>query len=225
MAQYGGWTGKILRVNLTTGAISSEDTIAKGYKDFVGAEGFGMKVMWDEVPAGTHPYSPANKLIMGAGPFSGTGIPLAGRVNYTSLLPDSPFFGVGSGHGSGHWSSNLKFAGWDSVIVEGRAKDPVWICIDNGNVSIRDARALWGTGIYRTNAQIMEEMGSECASVAAIGQAGENLFGPAMILTDRSGAGSLGSIMGSTSERSRSTRSRVTGSDGAVVGCTERRTT
>ena len=124
MAQYGGWTGKILRVNLTTGAISSEDTIAKGYKDFVGAEGFGMKVMWDEVPAGTHPYSPANKLIMGAGPFSGTGIPLAGRVNYTSLLPDSPFFGVGSGHGSGHWSSNLKFACWDSVIVEGRAKDP-----------------------------------------------------------------------------------------------------
>ena len=216
MPNYGGWTGKILRVNLTTGKISSEDTIAGGYKDFVGAEGFGIKVMWDEVPAGTHPFSPENKLIMGAGPFNGTGVPHAGRVNYTSLLPDSPFYGVGSGHGSGHWSSNLKFAGWDSVIVEGKAEYPVWICIDNQNVSIRDARALWGTGIYRTTAQIMEEMGSNCASVAAIGQAGENLFGPAMILTDRSGAGSLGAIMGSKNLKAVG----VTGTGSVPIACT-----
>lgn len=215
MPKYGGWTGKILRVNLTTGKISSEDTFAK-YKDFLGAEGFGFKMIWDEVPAGTHPYAPENKILCGSGPFNGTGIPHAGRVTYTSLLPDSPFFGVGSGHGSGHWAANLKFAGWDSVIVEGKASKPVWICIQDENVSIRDAGKLWGNGIYRTNAAIMEEIGSECASVAAIGQAGENLFGPAMILTDRSGAGSLGAIFGSKNLKAIGVR----GTGSVKVACT-----
>src|SRR5512141_2857195 len=160
MAKYGGWTGKSLRVNLTTGKISSEDTFTK-WKDFLGAEGFGIKMIWDEVPVGTHPYAPENKILCGAGPFTGTGIPHVGRVTYTSLLPDSPFYGVGSGHGSGHWAANLKFAGWDAVIVEGKAAKPVWISILDDNVTIRDASKLWGNGIYRTNAVIMEELGSE----------------------------------------------------------------
>lgn len=215
MAKYGGWTGKILRVNLTTGKISSEDTFAK-YMQFLGAEGFGIKVMWDEVPAGTHPYAPENKIVCGAGPFNGTGIPHAGRSTYVSLLPDSPFYGVGSGHGSGHWGANLKLAGWDAVIVEGKAAKPVWICIQDENVSIRDASKLWGNGIYRTTAVIMEEIGSECASVAAIGQAGENMFGPAVILTDRSGSGQQGAIFGSKNLKAIGVR----GTGSVKIACT-----
>lgn len=195
MANYKGWAGKVLRVNLTTGTISSEDTIAK-YKDFVGGEGLGLKVLWDEVPAGTHPYSPENKIIYGAGPLNGTGIPHAGRLSITTLLATNPYFGAGTGHAGGHWSSNLKFAGWDAVIVEGKAPGPVWICIEDDNVSIRDARKLWGLGTFATTAAIMDEMGSDCASVLAIGQAGENLFGAATMLIDRSGSGQNGAPMG-----------------------------
>lgn len=194
MAIYGGWTGKTLRVNLTTGKISYEDTIAK-YKDYVGAEGLAFKVLWDEVPAGVHPFDPENKIIFGAGPLNGTGIPHAGRLSVTTLLATCPYHGVGTGHAGGHWSSMLKFAGWDSLIVEGKSEKPVWICIDNQNVSIRDASHLWGHGVYYTNSAIMDEMGND-ASVLAIGQAGENLYGAATMMIDRFGSAQNGAPMG-----------------------------
>lgn len=215
MANYKGWAGKVLRVNLTTGMISSEDTVAK-YKDFVGGEGLGLKVLWDEVPAGTHPYSAENKIIFGAGPLNGTGIPHAGRLSITTLLATNPFFGAGTGHSGGHFSTNLKFAGWDAVIVEGKAAHPVWICIQDDDVSIRDARKLWGTGTFRTTAAIMDEMGSDSASVCAIGQAGENLFGAATMLIDRSGSGQNGAPMGAKNLKAIGVR----GTGAVKVACT-----
>ena len=195
MPTYGGWAGKVLRVNLTTGTISTEDTIAK-YKDFVGGEGLGLKVLWDEVPAGTHPYSAENKIIFGAGPLNGTGIPHAGRLSITTLLATNPHYAPGTGHAGGHFSTNLKFAGYDAIIVEGKSPKPVWLCIVDDEVTIRDARKLWGNGIFYTTAAIMDEMGSDSASVLAIGQAGENLFGAATMIIDRSGSGQNGAPMG-----------------------------
>ncbi len=194
MAQYGGWTGKVLRVNLTTGKISSEDTIAK-YKDFVGGEGLGFKVLFDEVPPGTDAHSPENKIVVGVGPMCGSGAPQCSRHSNVTVAPGTPFNGVAVGHGGGHWASELKFAGWDSVIVEGKAAKPVWICIADDNVSIRDASHLWGNGIMNANVQICDEMGAD-AEVLAIGQAGEKLNVCANVLDNRGSSARYGSPWG-----------------------------
>ena len=196
MATYGGWTGKVLRIDLTTGKISSEDTIAK-YKDFLGGTGLAYKVLWDEVPPGTKAWDPENRIIFGVGPLTGTGAPTSGRLSITSLWPMAPMELPGTGHAGGHWASDLKFAGWDSVIVQGKASSPVWIYINDDKVEIRDAKWLWGQGIFQTTAEICAQVGAE-AHVAAIGQAGENLVRQSGIMVDRShGAGGLGSVMGS----------------------------
>jgi aldehyde:ferredoxin oxidoreductase len=193
--QYGGWTGKVLRVDLTTGAITTEDTMK--YKDYLGGTGLGYKVLWDEVPPGTKAWDPANRVIFGVGPLTGTGAPCTGRVSITSLWPPHANELPGSGHMGGHWGPELKYAGWDAVIVQGASATPVWIKILDGNVSIEDASRMWGNGIYQATEQICTIMGSD-AHVAAIGQAGENLVRLSCVECDRShSAGGVGSVLGS----------------------------
>jgi aldehyde:ferredoxin oxidoreductase len=195
MAIRGGYTGKILRVDLSTGKITSEDTMK--YKDYLGGTGLGYKVLWDEVPAGTKAWDPENRLIFGVGPLTGTGAPLSGRVSVTTLWPSNPMELPASGHMGGHWGAELKYAGWDSVIIQGKADHPVWIFINDDKVEIRDARRLWGNGIFRATAEIAAEIGSD-SHVAAIGQAGENLVRISCVMCDRShSAGGAGSVMGS----------------------------
>ena len=133
-----GYTGKILRVDLGTGKITTNDTLK--YKDFIGGEGIAMKIMWDEVGPGIKPYDPANKIIFGTGPLCGTGAPCSGRTNITSLLPSSPFYGVASSHMGGYFATELKYAGWDMIVVEGKAASPVWLRIEDGKVKIEDAQ-------------------------------------------------------------------------------------
>lgn len=192
--QYGGWTGKILRIDLSTGAITTEDTSI--YKDYLGGTGLGYKVLWDEVPAGTKASDPANRVIFGVGPLTGTGAPCSGRVSITSLWPAHADELPGSGHMGGHWGPELKYAGWDSIIVQGKASKPVWIKIVDDKVTIEDAARLWGNGIYRATEEICTIMGSD-ARVAAIGQAGENLVRLSCVLCDRShSAGGAGYLMG-----------------------------
>ena len=196
MAKYGGWAGKVLRVDLSTGKISTEDTIEK-YKDVIGGTGIGYQVLWDEVPAGTKAFDPANKIIFGTGPLAGTGAPCNGRTAITTLWPSCwPKPLVGSGHMGGHFAAQLKYAGYDAIIVEGKSDHPVWLSIEDAKVEIHDARHLWGSGIRRTTHEINLLMGPE-ASVAAIGQAGENLVPMSIIINSISHAAGGGSIMGS----------------------------
>jgi len=191
----GGWTGKVLRVDLTTGAITKEDTTK--YKPFLGGTGLAYKVLWDEVPPGTRAWDPANRIIFGVGPLTGTGTPLSARVSVTSLWPMHPQELPGTGHMGGHWGPELKYAGYDSLIIQGRAAAPVWIYIKDDVVEIRDAERMWGNGIYRATSDIMNIMGSD-AHVAAIGQCGENLVRGSNVMCDRShSAGGVGSVMGS----------------------------
>lgn len=195
MATYGGWTGKTLRVNLTTGKITAEDTFKK-YKDYLGGTGLAYKVLWDEVPIGTRAHDEANKIIFGVGPLAGTGAPCNSRTAVTTIWPCGyPDIYVATGHFGGHWAAELKYAGWDSVIIEGKAPHPVWLCIEDDKVEIRDARRLWGNGVYRTTAEINAEMGPE-AQVAAIGQAGENMVPMSSIITGYSHSGGGGAVMG-----------------------------
>jgi aldehyde:ferredoxin oxidoreductase len=197
MAKYGGWAGKTLRVDLSTGKISIEDTIEK-YKDYLGGTGIGYKVIWDEVPAGTKPFEPENKIVYGVGPLAGTGAPCNGRTAITTLWPicwPKPL--VASGHMGGHFAAELKYAGYDAIIIEGKADRPVWLSIHDGKAEIKDARSLWGQGIRRTTLEINQQMGPE-ASVAAIGQAGENLTPMSVVMNSYShSAGGVGGVMGS----------------------------
>ena len=191
----GGWTGKVLRVDLTTGVITKEDTTR--YKPFLGGTGLAYKVLWDEVPPGTRAWDAANRIIFGVGPLTGTGTPLSARVSVTSLWPMHPEELPATGHMGGHWGPELKYAGYDSLIIQGKAAAPVWIYIKDDVVEIRDAGRMWGNGIYRATSDIMNIMGSD-AHVAAIGQCGENLVRASNVMCDRShSAGGVGSIMGS----------------------------
>lgn len=195
MAEYGGWTGKILRVNLSSGMISTEPM--EKYLSYLGGMGLGNRVMWDEVPAGTKAYDPENRIVFAAGPLNGTGAPMSGRTHITSLLPTNPFHGISGSHMGGYWASELKYAGWDGIIVEGRASSPVWIKIVDDRVTIENARDLWGQGIFDVDARIIGKMG-EGAQVATIGQAGENMVNCSIIHTGSShSAGGHGGVMGS----------------------------
>jgi len=197
MARQGGWAGKVLRVDLSSGRISTEDTIEK-YKDFLGGTGIGYKVMWDEVPAGTKAFDPANKIVFGVGPLAGTGAPCNGRTAITTLWPTCwPKSLVASGHMGGQFAAELKYAGYDAIMIEGKANRPVWLSIADGKVEIKDARSLWGQGIRRTTMEISQIMGPE-ASVAAIGQAGENMVPMSVVMNSVShSAGGVGGVMGS----------------------------
>jgi len=197
MVKHGGWAGKVLRIDLSTGRISTEDTIEK-YKDYLGGTGIGYRVIWDEVPTGTKPFDPANKIVFGVGPLAGTGAPCNGRTAVTTLWPTCwPKPLVASGHMGGHFAAELKYAGFDAVIIEGRADRPVWLQVVDGKAEIKDARHLWGQGIRRTTVDINQQMGPE-ASVAAIGQAGENLVPMSVVINSYShSAGGIGGVMGS----------------------------
>ncbi len=196
-ATPGGFSGKALRVDLSTGKISVQDTIDH-YGDLLGGTGLGYRVLWEEVPAGTGPFDLANKLVFATGVLAGTGVPCNGRTAVTTIFPTCwPKPLVASGHMGGQFAAKLKYAGYDAVIIEGRAEHPVWLFIRDARVELRDARHLWGTGIRRTSLEISQEMGANCV-VAAIGQAGEKLAPMAIVANSLShSAGGVGGVMGS----------------------------
>lgn len=195
-AVNGGYAGKILRVDLSTGKIGLDDTVER-YREMLGGTGIGYKVLWEEVPAGTAPFDAANKIVFAAGVLAGTGVPCNGRTAVTTLFPSCwPRPLVASGHMGGHFAAKLKYAGYDAVIVEGKAERPVWLFIRDSRVEIRDARGLWGTGIRRASLEISREMGPESV-VAAIGQAGENLVPLSVVMNSVShSAGGVAAVMG-----------------------------
>ena len=197
MIKYGGWSGKVLHVNLSTQRIWTDDTLEK-YKDFLGGTGIGYKIMWDEVPAGTKPYDPENRIVYAVGPLAGTGVPCNGRTAITTLWPTCwPKPLVATGHMGGQFAAKLKYAGYDAIIIKGKSERPVWLSIVDKRVELRDARRLWGEGIRRTTEAISQEMGSGSV-VAAIGQAGENLVPMSVVMNSVShSAGGIGSVMGS----------------------------
>ncbi len=174
MAQVYGWANKILRVNLSTGKISTEATLPK-YQNFIGGAGIGYKVLFDEVPQGTKALSAENKIILGVGPLTGLGAPLSGRTNIATLSPMSKYSLVADGHMGGNFGVTLKFAGYDAIIVEGASSRPVWLKIVNDKVTLEDASGVWGKGTVETSYQLTKAMGNKEACIGCIGPAGENL--------------------------------------------------
>src|SRR5690606_11632702 len=117
MAVY-GWAGKILRVNFSTGKISTEDSLA--YRDYIGGNGFGYKIIWDEVPLDTHPFDEGSKVIIAVGPLTGSGAPCSGRTTITCLSSWSRGYSVVDDHLGGYLSHALMYVGYDAVVLEGK---------------------------------------------------------------------------------------------------------
>lgn len=191
-----GWTGKMARVNLGTGTVSVEST--EPYQFLVGGMGLANKIMYDEVPAGTDPFSPENKIVYAVGPFTASGVPLGGRMTCCSLSTYTTDHLVVDSHTGGMLGGRIKLAGWDAIIVEGASDVPVFIHIKDSSITIEDASPAWGLGT-RAATDVLTKLTSTEACVGVIGPAGENLLPYACMINSRNhsaGAG-LGAVMGS----------------------------
>lgn len=193
----GGYMGLVLRVNLTTGDIKKESLDPKIAKDFVGGAGIGINYLVKEVPGDIDPFSEDNKLIFVNGPLTGTSIPCASRM---SVVTKSPLTGaVGMSSSGGHFPVELKFAGYDALIIEGKSESPVYIYINDDEVKIKKADGIWGMETFDTQNYIKHSLNNQNIRVACIGPAGENLSRLACIINERRAFGrkGTGAIMGS----------------------------
>jgi aldehyde:ferredoxin oxidoreductase len=188
---------KMLRVNLTDRTIKKEDLDEKLAKKFLGGRGLGTKILYDEGVATVEPLSPENKLIFINGPLTGANVPTGGRYMVVTKAPLNNM--IASSNSGGVWGARLKYAGYDALIVEGKAEKPVYLVIDDEHVEIKDAAALWGKTSEETEEVLKEEYG-KAASVLNIGPAGENLSLLACIINEAdraAGRTGVGAVMGS----------------------------
>jgi len=192
-----GWTGVVLRVNLSSGAITREPTNMEDARLFIGARGLGAKLLTDEVPPTTDALSPENKLIFAPGPLSGTFAPAMGRYD---VVTKSPLTGaIAASNSGGTFGPELKFAGYDMLVIEGKAKYRSYLWINNDQVEIREAGDIWGNMVPETT-EMVRAVTDEDARVACIGPAGEKLSLMANIMNDMhraAGRSGVGAVMGS----------------------------
>ena len=191
-----GWTGKILRVNLTDKTVSVSPT--DPYKGYIGGMGLANKIMYDEVAPGTDPLAPENKVVFAVGPLTATGVPLAGRTTIASLSTYTTDHQVVDAHTGGMIGAAIKKAGWDAIVIEGASDEPVYLKIDDDNVEIKPADQVWGLGTRATTEALSRKEGTDFC-VATIGPAGENLLPYACIINSRNHSAGAGAaaVMGS----------------------------
>lgn len=191
-----GWTGKILRVNLTDKTVSVSPT--DPYKEYLGGMGIANKIMYDEVPADTDPLSPENKIVFAVGPLTATGVPLAGRTTIASLSTYTTDHQVVDAHTGGMIGAAIKKAGWDAIVIEGASDEPVYLKIDDDDIEIKPADQVWGQGTRATTEALSRKEGTDFC-VATIGPAGENLLPYACIINSRNHSAGAGAaaVMGS----------------------------
>jgi aldehyde:ferredoxin oxidoreductase len=190
--------GNVLRVNLTTGAISKEKLSPELSKAFIGGRGLGGKMLADEIPAGIDALSEQNKLLFVTGPLTGTAAPTGGRYMVVTKSPLNNV--IASSNSGGFWGAELKFAGYDMLIVEGKAQEPVYLAIKDDAVEIKPAGHVWGKNTNETTDILLKEFGDPKARVANIGTAGEQLSRIACVMNDRwraAGRSGVGAVMGS----------------------------
>lgn len=198
LAGQSAYTGRILRVDLSHGALWADEPEAAFYRKYVGGRNFILHYLLTAMPAGADPLGPDNLLIFAPGLLTGTVLPGTGRH---AVGAKSPLTGaLASSEAGGWWGTELKRAGFDAVVIQGQAEVPVYLWIHDGRVEIRDAAALWGRLTAETEATIRQELGDEQIRVAGIGPAGENRVRFASVMHDvnrAAGRSGLGAVMGS----------------------------
>lgn len=191
-----GWTGRIAYIDLTDRKVRYDTLSADLLHEYLGGRGLNARLLYDLTDANTDPLGPANPLIFSTGPLTGTLVPANGRYTVTARSPLTGIFGDGSA--AGFWAAELKYAGFDALVVTGVADRPVYLHIEDGNISINDADRLWGLDTWETTAALQGMLGEDIQA-AVIGPAGENLVKYACIINNRAravGRTGLGAVMG-----------------------------
>jgi aldehyde:ferredoxin oxidoreductase len=192
------WTRKILRVNLTDRTCRSEPLNMEWANEYLGQRGLATKYLVSEIDPKVDPLSPENKIIWATGPLTGTMASTGGRY---SVITKGPLTGaIACSNSGGYFGAELKFAGWDMVIIEGRASSPVYLSIENDKVELRDASHLWGKTVWETEGQIKSEHQDPQLRVSCIGRTGENGVLYAAIVNDlhrAAGRSGVGAVAGS----------------------------
>ncbi len=192
------WSGKILRVNLTKGTCQSEPLNMQWAKDYLGSRGLASKYLVEEIDPKVDPLSPENKMIWATGPLTGTMASTGGR--YT-VVTKGPLTGaIACSNSGGYWGAELKMAGWDMIIFEGKSPKPVYLFIQDDNVQLLDASFLWGKSVWDTEPSIKAHHQDPQIRVSCIGKAGENQVLFASVVNDlhrAAGRSGVGAVMGS----------------------------
>ena len=177
-----GLTGKTLRIDLTEHRFTVEPTLEKAFSSYIGGRGVGAYLLHKELSVGTDPLGPNNKLIFTAGPLTGTLTPGASRTVATFRSPLTGTYSYSLC--GGHLPVELRFAGYDVLIIEGQASNPVYLWIDDDKIELRDATHLWGLTTHATEDAIRQEVRDTEIHIACIGPAGEKLVRFACIQSD-----------------------------------------
>jgi aldehyde:ferredoxin oxidoreductase len=198
MFPYQGYTGQWLYVDLSAGRVERRALEPELAEAYLGGNGFGVRMLWEHVGPQVDPLGPENLLILATGPLVGTLMPNGCRME---AIAKSPLTGIyGDANAGGTFGPELKFAGWDAIVVAGRAERPVYLAIAGDDVELRDADELWGLTTSQTEAALRRAWDDPALKVAAIGPAGENLvrFASIQVTSQRSlGRAGLGAVMGS----------------------------
>lgn len=190
-----GYCNRILRIDLNSGHISTEPLPEKALRLLLGGKGLGAYYLLKEQPAGVEPLSPDNRLIFNVGPLTGTTVPTAGRFGSTTKSPATGTYS--DAYCGGYFGQTMKYAGYDAIIVEGAANEPVSIAIDNDRVEIKSARDLWGTTITEATERLWHAYGRDWQSLV-IGPPGEKHTNIASIFNETRALarGGVGAVMG-----------------------------
>jgi len=201
------WAGKILRVNLSAGTVVSEPLNMGWAREYLGSRGLATKYLTTEIDAKVDPLSADNKIIWATGPLTGTMASTGGR--YT-VVTKGPLTGaIACSNSGGYWGAELKMAGWDMVIFEGKSPKPVYLAIEDDKAELRDASHLWGKSVWETEAAIKAAHQDPQTHISSIGLAGENQVLFAAVVNDlhrAAGRSGVGAVMGSKNLKAVSVR-------------------
>ena len=192
------WAGKILRVNLTEGTCKPEDLNMAWAQAYLGQRGLATKYLSEEIDPRVDPLSPENKLIMATGPLTGTSASTAGR--YSVVTKGALTGAIACSNSGGFFGNEMKNAGWDMIVFEGRSPAPVYLMVENDDARLLDASAHWGTSVWDTEEAIKRNHGDPLIRVASIGVAGEKGVLYACVVNDMhraAGRSGVGTVMGS----------------------------
>ena len=192
------WAGKLLRVDLTAGTCKSEPLNMKWAQDYLGQRGLATKYLVEEIDPKVDPLSPKNKLIMATGPMTGTSASTAGR--YSVITKGALTGAIACSNSGGFFGNEMKNAGWDMIIFEGKSAKPVYLMLEDDNAQLMDAAAYWGKSVWDTEEGIKHKHGDPLIRVASIGVAGEKGVKFACVVNDMhraAGRSGVGTVMGS----------------------------
>ncbi len=193
-----GYQGKILHVDLTKGLLEIEEPDARFYRHYMGGSALGMYYLLKNTPAGADPLGPENTLVLSLSVL--TGAPISGQSRMTATAKSPLTGGVGDAQCGGFWPAECKFAGFDAIVVKGKAEKPVYLWLHDGEAELRDATHLWGKITGEVEAQIRDELGDHKIEVAQCGPAGEKgvRFAAIINMSNRAnGRTGMGAVMGS----------------------------